>query len=120
MIKRLRAALDALLQRKVGCRLALLAVEMRQGMDVHVESLKYWHLRGWRAGVLARLCPRPMPSLCCCISATLLTHVPCLCPAVLCGLQVRQPGLRLEEAGGQLMGSLVELLDGEEAALRWQ
>ena len=39
-----------------------------------------------------------------------------LCPL----LQVRQPGLRLEEAGGQLIGSLVELLDGEEAALRWQ
>ncbi|PRW58696.1 helicase domain-containing [Chlorella sorokiniana] len=34
--------------------------------------------------------------------------------------KVRQPGLRLDEAGGQLIGSLVELLDGEEAALRWQ
>ena len=46
-----------------------------------------------------------------------------MCPAFarrLCGLQVRQPALRLEEAGGQLMGSLVELLDGEEVALRWQ
>lgn len=41
-------------------------------------------------------------------------------PLAGCASQVRQPGLRLEEAGGQLIGSLVELLDGEEAALRWQ
>lgn len=46
--------------------------------------------------------------------------VPPRAPCLTAALQVRQPGLRLEEAGGQLMGSLVELLDGEEAALRWQ
>lgn len=31
--------------------------------------------------------------------------------------KVRQPGLRLEEAGGQLIGAVVDLLNSEEAAL---
>jgi hypothetical protein len=34
--------------------------------------------------------------------------------------KVRQPGLRLEEAGGGLVQSLVELLDHEEAAAKWE
>lgn len=37
----------------------------------------------------------------------------------LLGRKVRQPGLRLEEAGGPLMQSIVDLLNHEEAAQRW-
>lgn len=37
----------------------------------------------------------------------------------LLGRKVRQPGLRLEEAGGSLVQSIVDLLNHEEAAQRW-
>lgn len=37
----------------------------------------------------------------------------------LLGRKVRQPGLRLEEAGGSLIQSIVDLLNHEEAAQRW-
>ena len=59
-------------------------------------------------------CNRPVLHACCAFACPAIRPHPAAAP------QVRQPGLRLEEAGGQLMGSLVELLDGEEAALRWQ
>lgn len=67
-------------------------------------------------------CPelQPLDTALACRNSTQLHCDPSACDALPARPQVRQPGLRLEEAGGQLIGSLVELLDGEEAALRWQ
>lgn len=33
--------------------------------------------------------------------------------------KVRQPALTLAEAGGELIGAVVDLLNSEEAALKW-
>lgn len=87
----------------------------------------------------AAMCRLPLlpgwVNICSASSTRPSTHLPIMCraPAATAVLvkkmrqalasllerKVRQPGLRVEEAGGELIASVVELLDREEVELKW-